>query len=187
MTTSTTAEKELPQEWSTVPLEQLIDHLKDDHRRWREEALPSLAALVEQRAREEQSDSTYALRRIFRRLSNELEAHLRDEEQVLFPAILEMDRGARNSQPCPRQPFGSVRNPITMIEREHEDDAQVWDTIRHLSLLDAVAKGATEMARRFYQDLTLFEDQVRMHTAVENTVLFPRAMQLEQRQPAGRS
>jgi regulator of cell morphogenesis and NO signaling len=171
---------EAPQQWSAVPLEQLIDHLMDDHRRWLEELLPSLAALLEQRAREEKSDSTFALRRIFRRLSTQLEAHLRDEEHVLFPAILEMDRGTRNSEPRPKLAFGSVRNPITMIEREHEDDAQVWDTIRHLALLDAVAEGATKAAKRLYQDLTLFEDEVRTHTAVENTVLFPRAVQLEQ-------
>ncbi len=57
------------------------------------------------------------LRRVFTRLRADLEEHLRNEEKVLFPAILELDRVPATGQPVVRKPFGSVRNPIKMIGR----------------------------------------------------------------------
>jgi len=68
-----------------------------------------------------------------------------------------------------------------MIQREHEDDAEVWNTLQNLALLDATVKGAPEAARRLYQDLTLFADEVRTHTEIESKILFPRAVEMEQR------
>jgi len=164
-----------------MPLDLLIEKLVADHNHWREHVLPELGALLGKRVRQEKLGSIAALRHAFARMCHELEEHLRQEETVLFPALLEMDRRVRQSQPRVREPFGSVRNPIQMIQREHEDDAEVWDTLQHLALLDATVKNAPETARRLYQDLTLFADEVRTHTAIESRILFPRAVEMEQR------
>ena len=169
-----------------MPLDTLIGHLVADHQRWREEVLPSLGRLLGQRARLENLESTAALRHVFARMCQELEEHLREEETVLFAGILEMDRRARQSQPPARASFGSVRNPIVMIQRDHEEDAQLWDTLQHLASLVSTAPGASEAARRLYQDLTLFADEVRTHTAIESTILFPRAVEMEKQLTAKR-
>jgi regulator of cell morphogenesis and NO signaling len=150
-----------------------------DHERWRKRVLPEIDRLLAERARIEKSDSVFALRRAFGKLCQQLESHLGVEERVLFPALLDMDRRLRNDQPVRRPAFGSVKNPITMIQREHEDDAELWSTLEHLAALDATSAGATEPARRLYQALLEFEAEVRAHTEVENTVLFPRALELE--------
>ena len=166
-------------DWSAMPLDVMIQNLVVDHVRWREEVLPALGSLLSERARKEKGESIPALRHVFERMSRDLLEHLHEEETVLFPALLDMDRRAQQSQPPARPSFGSVRNPIVMIQRDHEDDAQLWDTLQHLALLDATAKNASESARRLYQDLTLFADDVRMHTAIESTILFPRAVEIE--------
>jgi len=150
-----------------------------DHVRWREEVLPALGSLLSERARKEKGESIPALRHVFERMSRDLLEHLHEEETVLFPAILELDRRTGQTPPLARQSFGSVRNPIVMIQRDHEDDAMLWDTLQHLALLDATAKDASEPVRRLYQDLTLFADDVKTHTAIESTILFPRAVELE--------
>jgi len=168
-------------ECSTIPLDVLIEHLKADHQRWRAQVLPELGRTLGQRARRDKLEATAALRHLFARMCQELDAHLRQEETVLFPAILEMDRRTKQSQPLARPSFGSVRNPIVMIQREHEDDAQLWDTLQHLAKLDAAAPDAPESARKLYRDLTLFADDVHAHTAIESTILFPRAVELETR------
>ena len=162
-----------------MPLALLIEKLVGDHKRWREDVLPALAKLLGQRARLERLEPVTALRHVFARMCQELEEHLKEEETVLFPAILEMDRRTGQTPPLARPSFGSVRNPIVMIQRDHEDDAMLWDTLQHLALLDATAKDASEPVRRLYQDLTLFADDVKTHTAIESTILFPRAVELE--------
>ena len=168
-------------DYTTMPLDLLIEKLVADHNLWREQVLPELGALLGKRTRQEKLGSVAALRHAFARMCQELEEHLRQEESILFPALLDMDRRSRQSQPRVREPFGSVRNPIQMIQREHEDDAEVWNTLQNLALLDATVKGAPEAARRLYQDLTLFADEVRTHTEIESKILFPRAVEMEQR------
>jgi len=167
--------------WSTMPLNVLIESLVADHNRWREVVLPRLGQLLSRRAREEKRESAFALRHVFSRMCQGLLEHLHEEETILFPALLEMDRRVRQDQPRTRATFGSVRNPIFMIQREHEDDAQLWDTLQHLALLDAGTEGAPESARQLYRDLTQFAADVRNHTAIENTILFPRAVEMEKR------
>ena len=166
-------------DWSRIPLDVLIENLMADHKRWREQVLPALGRLLGQRASLEKREPVFALRQAFSGLCRELLEHLHEEETILFPALLEMNRRARESHPPARPVFGSVRHPIHMIQREHEDDAEVWNTLQHMALLDATAKDAPETARILYQALTLFADDVRTHTAIENTILFPRAMEIE--------
>jgi len=173
-------------EWSGRPLGAIVQKLLADHQRWREQVLPSISSQLNARIRREKQESSIALRQVFVRLCRELDEHLKEEETVLFPAVLEMDQRARESLPAARPAFGSVRNPIVMIQRDHEDDAELWDTLQHLAQLDATAEGASESARDLYQTLTLFADDVRAHTAIESTILFPRAVELE-KQVTGRA
>jgi regulator of cell morphogenesis and NO signaling len=163
-------------DWSSAPLDQLIGHLSAQHRQWVENVLPPLHDALEKKALEEPSDSAKALFRIFSRLCADLEAHLRNEENVLFPAILEMERCAQTGKPIPKPPFGSVRNPITMIEQDHQDDEHKWSSVLRLA---QAADGAGEKHHPLYEHLTAFEAALREHTRLENTVLFPRALRLE--------
>ena len=54
------------------------------------------------------------------------------EEQVLFPYICEL---AARDESCERRPspFGTVENPILMMEREHRAAAEDLRTIRELT------------------------------------------------------
>lgn len=169
-----------------VPLERLIQNLVAEHQRWRQRVFPELDRLLAERARIEKTDSVFALRHLFGKLRHELEAHLGVEERVLFPALLEMNRRLRESLPARRPAFGSVKNPITMIQREHEDDVELWTALEHLTELDAAAAGATEAARRLHEAVLQFKAEVKAHTEVENSVLFPRALELEKQLAAAR-
>ena len=50
----------------------------------------------------------------------ELTAHLVKEEKVLFPYIKELVAAKNNTQPLHAAHFGTVQNPINMMEMEHE-------------------------------------------------------------------
>jgi regulator of cell morphogenesis and NO signaling len=120
------------------------------------------------------------LRRVFVRLRADLEQHLRNEETVLFPAILEIERAMAEGRPAPRQSFGSVRNPIHMIEQDHEIDTRLWDELRELAYGYVAGEDAPQGIRVLYRELGKLEGAVHEHTHLENNVLFPRVIRLVQ-------
>jgi len=169
--------------WKSRPTPELIDHLVAMHRRWANENIPLIEALLE---RVEAAPDLAArlpsvgrIRRLFTRMRHELEQHLRKEENVLFPAILSIERCAATSTPLPRQAFGSVLNPIALMESDHSADARIWDEIGDLTYGYTVAEDSPESVRLLFRELQKLAVAIHEHTHLENNILFPRVVRLE--------
>jgi regulator of cell morphogenesis and NO signaling len=135
-----------------------------------------LVKLVE--AHGERHPALAEVRVAFARLSRDLEQHMIKEEQVLFPYICEL---AAREPSCGRSPspFGTVENPILMMEREHRAAADDLRTIRELTAgYSAPADGCTTYAVCL-AELARFEMDLHRHVHLENNVLFPAAIALE--------
>ena len=61
------------------------------------------------------------LAEVFTGLRHELEMHLQKEESILFPFIVQYGRAELRNQPVPPVPFGSIANPVAVMDREHTD------------------------------------------------------------------
>lgn len=116
----------------------------------------------------------------FQHVVAELSHHMVKEEQVLFPYVRDLaspgDRPGRTPSP-----FGTVANPIRMMEREHQEVGDAMALIRELTSgyatpADGSAAHAVAMA-----ELHEFERDLHRHVQLENDVLFPAAMRLEAR------
>lgn len=168
-------------EW---PLDRLIDHIVTTHHRYVREALPRVAhrlALL-RKAHGERHGELGFVADSWDELSSDLERHLLKEEQILFPYIRDLARLEANGPGVRRNPFGTVVNPIAMMEREHRDAAEVLHVIRALTNnytnpADGCATYAVCMA-----ELSDFERDLHRHVHLENNVLFPRAVALESRE-----
>jgi regulator of cell morphogenesis and NO signaling len=166
--------------WRTAKLQELIHHLKSVHRRWLEEELPGIDLLLDRAADSPAPPETIAaLRRAFTRLWHELETHIRNEENVLFPAIVELERRAESGEPAPRAAFGSIRHPIAILEREHETEAVLFQQLRRISAGYAPPQNAPETLQLLYGALKSLEMAEQRHSYLEDDILFQRAVQLE--------
>jgi regulator of cell morphogenesis and NO signaling len=169
--------------WKSQPTANLIEHLVAMHQRWSTENLPLIEALVER----VEADPDHAshlpaigrIRRLFTRMRHELEQHFRKEENVLFPAILEMERSLASATTFPRQTFGSVLNPIAMMESDHDADARIWDELGDLTYGYTVPEDAPERVRLLFRELAALAIAIHEHTHLENNILFPRVARLE--------
>jgi len=170
-----------PQEANAESLEALIQHLEDAHHRWLLKDLPWIAHLMERV--ESAGTRILPLRRAFSRLRQELEEHMRCEENVLFPAVLEIERSVASKGSIPRREFGSLRNPIAMLEQDHERESLLWDALRDLTYGYVVPEDASETVRLLYGELKTLEAAAHLHTHLEENVLFPRVLWLA-RQPS---
>jgi regulator of cell morphogenesis and NO signaling len=112
----------------------------------------------------------------FDRLKGSLERHLDKEEHILFPHICEL-AAAVGYEPH-HSPFGTVVNPIRLMEREHHE---VLENLRAVcSRVDGcgAVKDGTASAE-CAKELRRLDEDVQRHVDVENHVLFPKAIELE--------
>ncbi|MGA7159791.1 MAG: iron-sulfur cluster repair di-iron protein [Bacteroidota bacterium] len=115
----------------------------------------------------------------FNTVANDLQQHMQKEEVVLFPFIKELARAKKAGQNTVRPPFGTVGNPIRMMEAEHQAAGDEMNAIRKLSNSYTVPEDACTTYRVTYQELHDFEMDLHQHVHLENNILFPKAILLE--------
>jgi regulator of cell morphogenesis and NO signaling len=163
------------------PLTRLIDHIVSTHHAYVQSTSPTighyLAKLEEVHGA--RHPELHRVAAAFARLSGDLAQHMLKEEQVLFPYVRELVDHADQTFGAPRSPFGSVANPIRMMEREHREAADEVRIIRELTNgYTAPGDGCTTYAVCL-AELAQFERDLHRHVHLENNVLFPRAVALE--------
>jgi regulator of cell morphogenesis and NO signaling len=165
-------------EW---PLDRLVDHIVDTHHAYIRSAVPTIAAYLTK------LDTVHGARHpelrqiedVFGRLSHELGLHMMKEEQILFPYVCDLAELPVARRDAVVSPFGSVANPIRMMEHEHDEAGEALRQIRALtSDYMAPADGCTTY-QVCMQELKRFELDLHRHIHLENNVLFPRAVALE--------
>ena len=76
-------------------------------------------------------------------------------------------------------PFGTVRNPVNMMEMEHDIVARDLEEIRAVTHNYALPDDACGSYRLLFQMLDEFEQDLHLHVHLENNILFPKAIELE--------
>jgi regulator of cell morphogenesis and NO signaling len=101
------------------------------------------------------------------------------EEEILFPYIRSLIEAERTGRRIPPSPFGTVYNPIRMMEAEHQGTGGEMRLIRELTRDYALPDYACATYRVCFEELREFERDLHLHVHLENNVLFPRAIRLE--------
>ena len=104
-----------------------------------------------------------------------MDQHMKKEEAILFPRILEIEKNADQAN---QFPTSYISGPIAMMEHEHENAGDMLFEIRRLTNNYAVPAGACTTFRICLAELKEFEDDLHEHVHLENNILFPKAMQL---------
>lgn len=174
---------ESAQDWTRTPLDELSKHILERHHSYLRSTLPSAAVKLEKvvAAHSERHPELNQLQRVFAYLANELNSHMGKEEMVLFPYIAVMERAEQERVPVPPAPGGSVRNPIRMMEHEHDDAGRALSRIRELTHDHEPPADACNTFRALYAQLAELEQDLHTHIHLENNILFPRAADLEKR------
>lgn len=169
-------------DWSKAPLHHLIGHIVGTHHDYLRLELPRLSQRLEKvmRVYGGKDQATLApLPALFGGLRSELEMHMRKEETVLFPFIERTEAAVDAGLPAPAAPFGSVANPIAMMEHEHDSVGVALKSMRAATNDYAVPDYACVTYRSLLEGLRELEQDLHLHIHLENNILFPRAIALE--------
>jgi len=167
--------------WTSEPLAGLIAHIRNTHHRYTRGAIARLGPLFDKicAAQGENHPELAHMRQTFAGLAQELTVHLMKEEMVLFPYIVRLEEATVEKSPVPPAPFGSVRNPVAMMMREHDGAGDALRGMRASSGGYAAPPDACASYRALYQALAEFEADLHQHIHLENNILFPRAIAME--------
>lgn len=165
---------------SSWPLDRLADYIVAAHHAYVRTMMPVirgyLSKLVDVHGR--RHPELLSVLTGFDTLASDLSQHMMKEEQVLFPYVCELQTTSR--APGRRMsPFGSIENPIRMMEREHRDAADELQAIRELTNGYSAPDDGCTTYRVCMAELRRFEQDLHRHVHLENNVLFPRAIALE--------
>jgi regulator of cell morphogenesis and NO signaling len=168
-----------PAEWQDLAA--LTRHIVNRHHGYVRATLPAITAWLDRLVAKhgERHPELDVIRQTFKKLSDELTTHMMKEENILFPYIEDLAKAHERGAHSPSSPFGTVHNPIRMMEAEHELAGELAATIRAQSSGYVPPADACTTYRLCYAELQEFERDLHRHVHLENYVLFPRAVELE--------
>lgn len=161
----------------------LIDHIQNVHHTYVEENIPLLIQYANKVASVHGHHYTEVveINNLFTEVANELSAHMRKEELILFPYVKQMVKAEKEGVKAAPPHFGTVKNPIQMMENEHENAGDILKEIARLSNNYSPPEDACNTFRALYAKLDEFEQDLHQHIHLENNILFPKAIQLEKK------
>lgn len=156
----------------------LVDHIIDEHHDYTRDAIKRLTPLMEKVLEKHGPDNPELseVKELFEKLAEDMIFHMKKEETMLFPFIKQLER-MRSS--APMQPFGSVLNPVRVMMSEHDTAADIVKNIRGLSGEYAPPASACPSYIALYNGLKELDEDLRFHIHLENNILFPRAIEME--------
>lgn len=169
------------QEWRDKPLSGLTAHIVAKHHNFVRRETPRIQALLTKVGSKHGATHSEIgeIEQLFSAVSQELSTHMLKEEQVLFPYIERMEHAVQGGEPIPPAFFGTVKRPIANMVAEHDDAGALLARMRELSSGYTAPAGACPTFLALYNGLEEFERDLHHHVHLENNILFPRAVEME--------
>lgn len=167
--------------WQNEPLAELVAHINQTHHKYTREEITRLGPLFAKvcSVHGKNHPELESMRAIFQGVSQDLTMHMMKEELMLFPYIVRMEEAVIQQEPILPPPFGSVQNPVTMMEHEHDDAGEALRALRAASQGYTAPADACISYQTLYRALEQFDADLHQHIHLENNILFPRAIAME--------
>ena len=152
----------------------LADYIVNTHHRFVQKSLPELVFYTHKIAdvHGENHAELYEVAALFDKINTELLQHLKNEEEILFPAIKTVvatgDVQAKKT----------IVSEITRMLGEHDFAGGAMDEINKITRGYKIPEDACNTYRVAFKLLEQFEDDLHIHVHLENNILFPKALEL---------
>jgi regulator of cell morphogenesis and NO signaling len=169
-------------DYKSWPLDLLAEYIEKKHHRYVEEKIPVLRQFLDKlcRVHGERHPELFKINELFTASAGELAAHMKKEELILFPFIKKMVKAKMENGAIQSPSFGTVENPIAMMMHEHDTEGERFREIAELTDDYNPPADACNTYRVTFAMLDEFEKDLHLHIHLENNILFPGALKLEQ-------
>ena len=181
------AKVEISERFDDRDLDFMVDYIVNNHHKYVVYMIPIISSHAEKvvSAHGKNHPETIKVAKIFSGVSKELKQHMMKEEEILFPYIKYLVR-VRNGETKFEKPyFSRIGNPINMMELEHQSAGESMYSIKKLANSYAIPSDACNTYKACLKELKEFEEDLHKHVHLENNVLFPKAVLLEEQLISG--
>lgn len=178
---ASTSRGQRPLEFNEWKLDFLAEYIVNMHHGYIKKTLPNMLAYAAKVASVHGAHHPELLRiqELAELAGQELTTHMDKEETILFPYIKSLAEAQESGKDATPAPFGTVQNPIRMMEHEHDEVGEMLAEIRSLSREYAIPEDACTSYTMLYRMLEEFEHDLHIHVHLENNILFPKATKME--------
>jgi len=168
------------QNYSSWSLPFLCDYIVNTHHAYLRENDEQIVAYARKIADVHGSHHPEVIRiaTIFEKIAADMVGHLKEEEEVLFPAIKRADAARISGFTADAADLEAIRVSLLTLHREHEEIGDAIHEIRHLAKDYAIPDDVCNTFMLTYKKLREFEDDLHKHVHLENNILFLKAAQL---------
>jgi len=173
------AEENLP--LVTYPVDLIIEYLKHAHLLFIKNKLPYISKLVESFQPELEAFESIAkdLKTLFPLFLDDFIHHIYLEEDTLFRYILLLNSADRGDCNPAKLYYMMENNSLRNFASEHEKHDDEMEGIRKITHDYRVDESTPLHVKVIYSELIGLEKSLQTHARVENEILFPKAMALE--------
>lgn len=152
----------------------LSDYIVNTHHKFVLKNLPELVFYTQKIANVhgEHHAELIEVANLFAKINEELLQHLKNEEEVLFPAIKEAV--ATNSEEAKK----TIKSEIVRMTDEHEFAGGAMDKINVITNGYRIPDDGCNTYKVTFKMLDQFEDDLHTHVHLENNILYPKAINL---------
>jgi len=170
-------------DWNSAPLHELCSHIVGKHHAYVREEFKQLTPMLAKVVLRHGSNhpELAAIQERWQELLQELSSHMEKEEHILFPFICSLEQADLDKSAVTASCFGTVQNPIRMMMLEHDHAADLLKQIRTLSIGYVAPADACTTYLGVMHGLEEFEHDLHLHVHLENNILFPRTVEMEQK------
>jgi regulator of cell morphogenesis and NO signaling len=165
----------------TYPIDLIIEYLKHSHFIFIKHKLPYIARLVEsfKANHEDYSAVERDLKLVFPLFVEDFIEHIYEEEDTLFTYIKQLEKASRGEYSISRLYYQLEKNSVKKFSMDHESHDDEMEGIRKITKDYKITPNTPLHIKVMYNELKSFEKSLITHARIENEILFPKAMNLE--------
>ena len=171
------------QRYAEWDLNFLIQYIVNNHHAYVKSAIPEITAHLQKvyNAHVEKHPYIAEVQNTFALVAEEMINHMMKEERILFPIVKYLTESQKFKEKPKTGGFGTIKNPIRQMEAEHVSAGGAMEKIRALTNNYSLPEDACTTFQVTYKELDEFERDLHKHVHLENNILFPRVIELEER------
>jgi regulator of cell morphogenesis and NO signaling len=171
---------ERDQNYGSWELPFLIDYIVNVHHGYLKDNMEQIKAHTQKIAEVHgQSHSELVeIASIFDKIADDMSIHLKEEEDVFFPALKRAAKNKKSDSAIPAEDVKLISQSLKSLVEEHEEIGEAVHKINHLSNGYKIPNDACNTFTLTYKELKEFEDDLHKHVHLENNILFLEAIKL---------
>lgn len=169
-----------PHDFAERSLTEQVDYIIVQHHRFARRQLLRLDRSIRQvRSGHHAAPGLSQICSVIGNLLDDLIPHMAREERYLFPYMRSLEGNMKADEQITMPLHGDLQYPLASITHDHADDSARLNELRDLSATSPAQAGCAGM-RNLIRDVAELEQDTREHIRIEDELVFPKAVALEQ-------